>query len=134
MSTFLQDNPVVLFTLVCAGFIIVISAIFYTLYMNAKKGTEAIDQGIPATAKVLKVGHSESSGGGVDVNLTFEVMPPSGLPYTVTTVWTVEPLSISKIQEGSTVAIKINAKDHKEIYSMEDWAWALGQMHPDPKS
>jgi len=134
MSAFLGDNPGVIIALVCAGVAVLIFLIFYTLYLNAKKSKEAIDQGIPATAKVLKVGHSESSGGGVDVNLTLEVMPPSGLPYTVTTVWTVEPLSISKIQEGSTVAIKINAKDHKEIYSMETWVWALGQLPPDLNS
>ena len=83
---------------------------------------------IPASAKVLRVGDSDFSSGGIDVELTFEVTPPNGVPYQVTNNWSVEPLSISKVQPGSVLAVKIDAKNPKIIYSAEDWAWGNGQM------
>ena len=131
MFEFLRNNPMILTTSLCGVGLLAISILFYGMYRNAKKERDAIAQAIPATAKVIHIGHSESSAGGVDVNLTFEVMPPNGSPYRVKTIWSVEPLSVSKIQEGCIVALKIDAKDPQKLYSAENWAWALGQMPPD---
>ena len=131
MLEFLRNNPTIWISFIVAGFFLFVVLAFYMMYRGAKKETDAIAQATPASAKVVHLGRSESGGGGVDVNVTFEVSPPSGLPYQVKTIWTVEPLSVSKIQVGCTVALKIDAKDPQTLYSAEDWAWALGQMPPD---
>jgi len=131
MLEYLRSHSIIWQAFLCGGFALFVVLAFYRMSRVAKKETDAIAHGIPATATVVHVGHSESSSGGVDVNLTFEVMPPNAAPYKVKTIWSVEPLSVSKIQEGCTVALKIDAKDPQKLYSAEDWAWALGQMPPD---
>ena len=131
MLEFLRSNPAIWESAIVGGFVLFVILAFWQMARTAKKETDAIAQGIPATAKVIHVGHSESSSGGVDVNLTFEVTPPDGSVYKVKTIWSVEPLSVSKIQEGCTVALKIDANDPQKLYSLEDWAWALGQMPPN---
>jgi len=131
MLEFLRNNPTIWISFIVAGFFLFVVIAFYQMSRDAKKETDAIARGIPASAKVVHLGHSESSDGGVDVNVTFEVLPPNGSPYKVKTIWSVEPLSVSKIQEGCTVALKIDANDPQKLYSAEDWAWALGQMPPD---
>jgi hypothetical protein len=131
MLEFLFSYPTNVFSIAIGAVVLFLVFELWQSSRVAKKETDAIARGIPATAKVIHVGHSESSSGGVDVNLTFEVAPPGGPIYKVKTIWSVEPLSVSKIQEGCTVALKIDANDPQKLYSMEDWAWALGQMPPD---
>ncbi len=118
---------------ICALATLLVGMAFYRMYLDARKTRENIAKGIPATATVLHVGSSDASSDGIDVNLTLEVMPPGGAPYKLHTTWSVEPVSVSKIQPGCTVAIKIDAHDPKKVYSAEDWAWAMGQMPPSFK-
>jgi hypothetical protein len=116
-----------IFSLVCGLIVVVVALIFFGLYRNTQKDKAAVDQGLPATAKVLKVGQSETSRnyGTVTVNLALEVTPPSGVPYTLKQVWDVDPASIANIQEGRVLAIKVDARDPKRIYSTEPWARSL---------
>ncbi len=125
------SNPTLVTASVCLVGVLIVAVMFLGFYRDARKERNRIAQAIPATARVTHVGNSDTTGGGMDVDLTFEVTPPDGAPYTVKTTWSVEPLSISKIQPGCTVAIKIDAKDRHKLYSAENWAWALGQMRPD---
>jgi len=128
------SNPTLVTGSVCLLAVLLVAVMFWGFYRDARKERGRIAQAIPATARITRVGNSDTTNGGMDVDLTFEVTPPDGAPYTVKTTWSVEPLSVSKIQPGSTVAIKIDAKDPKKIYSAEKWAWALGQMRPDAGS
>ncbi len=122
-----MDQIAVLFTGgICLLAALLVGLAFYRMYLDAKKTREAIDQAIPATAKVLHVGASEASSDGIDIDLTVEVMPPMGAPYKVKATWSVEPVSVAKVQEGSLLAIKIDKKNPRKIYSAEDWAEFVG--------
>ncbi len=118
---------------ICAVAAILVGVAFYRMYLGAKRTRQAIAQAIPAEAKVLHVGNSDASSNGIDVNVTFEVMPPGGASYKVDTTWSVEPLSVARIQPGCTVAVRIDAQDRNKIYSAEDWAWGMGQEPPNAR-
>ncbi len=107
---------------VCLLTALLVGLAFYRMYLDAKKTREDIDQAIPATAKVLHVGASEASSDGIDIDLTIEVMPPFGAPYKVKATWSVEPVHVARIQEGSVLAIKIDKKNPRKIYSAEEGA------------
>lgn len=87
---------------------------------------------VPASARIIKLGHSIGNGtyGGRIVNITLEVIPTGAAPYEVKSIWCVEPLALQKVKAGDSLAIRIDAKDPKEIYSAEPWAWNLGKQLP----
>jgi len=130
MSDFLVGPNIGIFATVCGlGLFVFFAGIgLYGMYRTAKKDRNKVASAIPATAKVISVGDSDFSSGGIDVVVILEVTPPNGLPYQVTNNWSVEPLSISKIQEGCTLAVKIDTKNPKIIYPAEDWAWGNGKL------
>ena len=130
MLDFLVGPNIGLWAMLCGlGLFVLAAGIgFYGMYRTTKKGRSKVASAIPATAKVIQVGDSDISSGGIDVELTLEVTPPNGAPYQVINNWSVEPLSISKVQAGSILAVKIDAKNPKIIYSAENWAWGNGQM------
>ena len=103
------------------------------MYRTAKKGRNRVAKAIPAKARIIKIGHSSSSAnyGTVLVHLTFEVMPTNGSPYELDTEWSVEPASVSKLEEGKILNIKIDPKNPKTIFSAESWAQAMGQESVD---
>ena len=100
MLDFLVGSNIGIWALLCGlGLFVFFAGIgLYGMYRTAKKSRNKVDRAIPATAKVISVGNSDFSSGGIDVEVTFEVTPPNGVPYQVTNNWSVEPLSISKIQ------------------------------------
>ncbi len=108
-----------------------LALIFYRLYRVAQQGQEAFARAVPATATVLSIGDSSTANGygGVDVELRLQIMPFGRSPYKVRTVWSVEPAALSKIQPGSTVAIKIDRDHPRKIYSAEEWAESLDAPH-----
>jgi hypothetical protein len=114
----------------------------YGMYRTAHKERDGFASATPASARLVKIGRSYGSGstfrnsgnyGDVIVQLTFEVAPPSGPPYELTTEWSVEPASVSKLQEGQTFKIRIDAGNPKKIYSGETWAQAIGQEPIGPE-
>ncbi len=118
-----MDQIAILFTGgICLLAALLVGLAFYRMDLDAKKTRQDIDQAIPATAKVLHVGESEASSDGIDIDLTVEVMPPMGAPFKVKATWSVEPVSVPKVQEGSLLAIKIDKKNPRKIYSAEEWA------------
>ena len=130
MSDFLVGPYIGVFAMLCGlGFVLVIIAIlFYGMYRTAKKDRDQYASATPATAKVISLDDSDFSSGGIDVVLTLEVTPPNGVPYQVSNNWSVEPLSISKVQAGCVVPVRINTKNPKIIYPADDWAWGNGKM------
>ena len=97
---------------------------FYWMYRTAQNDRHKRKRAIKATAKILKISHSRistQSRGDVIVYLTLEVTPPTGAPYQVDTDWWIGAAAIPKVEVGRTVAIKIDAKDPKIIYSGERW-------------
>ena len=130
MSEFLVGPYIGVFAVLCGLglFGLIIGIAFYGMYRTAKKDRHKIASALPATAKVISVGDSDFSSGGIDVELTLEVLPPGGVPYQVTNNWSIEPLSISKIQAGSLLPVKIDAKNPKILYPDVDWAWGNGKM------
>ena len=125
--------PLQITALICGITALFLVIAFYMMYRTAKKGRNRVAKAIPATAKIIKIGHSSSSAnyGTVLVHLTFEVMPTSGSPYELDTEWSVEPASVSKLVEGKILNIKIDPKNPKTIFSSESWAQAMGQEPVD---
>jgi len=121
--------PLQIIALVCGITTLILVIVFYGMYRTAKKGRDQVAKAVPAKARIVKIGHSSTSKnyGDVLVHLTFEVMPANGTPYELATEWAVEPASISKLEEGKILKIKIDPKNPKIIFSSESWARALGQ-------
>ncbi len=130
MSDFLVGPYIGFFAMFCGLglFVFVAAILFYGMYRTAKKDRDHYANAIPATARVISVDDSDVSSGGIDLELTLEVTPPNGIPYQVSSNWSVEPLSISKIQAGSILPVKIDVKNPKIIYPVDDWAWGYGKM------
>jgi hypothetical protein len=56
-------------------------------------------------------------------------------PYELSTMWSIEPAAVPRVQAGQTFAIKVDPLDRTRIYSGETWAKSLGVMkHPIDKS
>jgi hypothetical protein len=98
--------------------------LFMWVRRRAAKRSVSIARATLATAKVISVGRSftSSTGGSVNVELTLEVVPPNGIPFQNTSRWYIEPMAMSKVQEGTTLAVKIDADNPSKIYSGETWA------------
>ncbi len=110
---------------VVAVFIVMVCA----AYLSGLKRRDDFRRATPATARILKVGKSYDSGtyGGYDVDLVLEVLPANAAPYELKTTWSVEPLAVSKLKQGDSLAIRISSKDPQKIYSAVDWAWSFYQ-------
>lgn len=76
-----------------------------------------------AQARILRANNSQTIGReSVKVDLLLEVMPPNSSSYQVSTTWLVDLSSLSQIQQGQTIQIKIDAKDSQQIYPSMEWA------------
>ena len=94
---------------------------------------EAFARSVPGTARVLKVGNSTPSRsyGAIVMDLLIQVQRSGVEPYELSTMWSVDPGSVSRMQPGQTLAIKVDPLDPSRIYSAETWARSLGVMkHP----
>lgn len=58
----------------------------------------------------------------VKVDLTLEVMPPNAASYQTSIAWLVDLASLSQIQQGQLIQVKIDSKDAQQIYPGGDWA------------
>jgi hypothetical protein len=97
-------------------------AYFFWLYITARNERRQRKRAIKASAKIIKIGHSRNTrDGDVIVYLTLEVTPPNGTPYMIDTDWFLGAAAIPKVEVGRIVAVKIDAKDPKKIYSAERW-------------
>jgi len=108
---------------VLLGAILFLVVAFYLMYRTAEGDRHRRKQATKATAKIIKIGHSRNSEytGEVIVHVTLEVTPPNGIPYEVDTEWWLNPTAIPKMEVGHTVAVKIDSKNPKIIYSAERW-------------
>ena len=97
---------------------------------NARRQREAFARSIPGVARVLKVAHSgpSRSYGAILMDLLIQVHRPGLEPYELSTMWSVEPGAVAKMQPGQTFAIRIDPQDRNRIYSGETWARSLGVM------
>lgn len=115
------------------GFFILLTIVLLILDYLGKVGKKNnYVRAVPASAKIIKVGRSMGNGtyGGLIVNITLEVIPTDAAPYQVKNVWCLEPLALAKVKAGDSVAIRIDPKHPKEVYSAELWAWNLGKQIP----
>lgn len=119
-----------IFAVILAVVALIVVFVFRGMAQSAQKVRDGFARAIPATAKVLRLHESinAESYDTVDVTVTFEVNPPDGAPYKVKTTWSIDPASVAKIQEGETVAIRIDPDDRRKIYSAETWAQSLELM------
>lgn len=78
----------------------------------------------PAKATVVQIGKSASRSRNTEavVKLRLEVRPPDAEAYAVTTAWQVPLANMSQLQQGQTVAVKIDADDSQIIYPNVSWA------------
>jgi len=117
-------------TTISIFFALAILAIFLKLILEAKGKQDAYARAVPATGRITEVGRSYNSGtwGGQDIDFSMEVIPPQAAPYSVKVTWSIEPLSLTKIKAGNEIAIRIDRRDAKKIYSAEQWAWSWSQI------
>jgi hypothetical protein len=97
---------------------------------RAQRERDAFQRAIPGVARVLKVGNSTPSRsyGAYVMDLLIQVHRPGLEPYELSTMWSVQPGSVAKMQAGQTFAIKIDPQNREKIYSGESWAHSLGVM------
>ena len=102
--------------------IAVITGLFlYRSYVVAEADRKRRKGAVRASAQIIQVGHSRSSEkyGDIVVDMVLEITPPKGTPYQLNVRWRVKPASASKVQVGSSLAIKIDANNPQSIYSAE---------------
>jgi len=113
-------NGLVTIGLTLLGIVLFIGAMFFLMYRSAGANRNRRKQAAKATARIVKVGHSSNTSyGKISVFLTIEVSPPTGAPYQVATEWWVNPADASKLEEGRSIAVRIDAKNPQVIYSAE---------------
>jgi len=98
---------------------------------------QAFARSVPGTARVLKVANSTPSRsyGTIVMDLLIQVQRSGVEPYELSTMWSVEPGYVRRMQAGQSFAIKVDPLDSNRIYSAEKWAHSLGVMkHPINKS
>jgi hypothetical protein len=97
---------------------------------NARRQREAYERAVPALARVLKVAGSTPSRsyGAILMDLLIQVHRPGVEPYALSTIWSVEPGAVGRMQAGQTFSIKIDPENLNKIYSGETWARSLGVM------
>lgn len=88
----------------------------------------AYERAVPGMARVLKVGNATPSRsyGAVVVDLLIQVQRNGVEPYELSTMWSVEPGAVAKMQAGQTFAIKVDPLNRTRVYSGEAWARSLG--------
>lgn len=105
---------------------VVIGVILFVRMANrdAARREARVKSALPADAKVVQVGRSQTlkNQGTVVVRLRLEIHRPEQSPYQATTAWEVGPAHIPKIQEGQSVAVKIDQDDPNIIYPRVSWA------------
>ena len=101
--------------------IFLVGLFFFGFYLIAQADRKRRKQAVKASAQIVQVGHSRSSEkyGDIVVDLSLEITPPNGVPYQSKVKWRVKPASASKVQVGSSLAIKIDPKNPQSIYSAE---------------
>jgi hypothetical protein len=78
----------------------------------------------PAQAKVIQIGKSVAQvrNGTTIVKLRLDVLPPGAAPFGATTVWEIQQGSLSQIQPGQVLAVRIDPDDAQRIYPNVGWA------------
>ena len=97
---------------------------------RARRDREAFARSVPGIARVLKVGNSTPSRsyGAMIIDLLVQVHRSGVEPYELSTIWSIEPAAVPKVQVGHTLAIKVDPLNPNKIYSAEPWAHNLGVM------
>ncbi len=106
------------------------------LSKRAREEREPYDRAVLGVARVLKVANTTPSRsyGAILMDLLVQVHRPGVEPYELSTMWSVQPGAVAKMQVGQTFAVKIDPLDRNRIYSAETWAHSLGVMkHPISK-
>ncbi len=95
---------------------------------QAQRDRDAYARAVPGTARVLKIGKTtpSKSYGATLMDLLVEVRRNGVEPYELSMIWSVQPGSLSKMQVGETLAVKVDPLDRNKIYSEEQWAHSLG--------
>lgn len=103
---------------------------FSMLRERARRDREAFDRAIPGVARVLKVANTTPSRsfGAIIMDLLIQVQRPGVAPYELSTMWSVQPGAVSRLQVGQTFAVKIDPLNRDKIYSGETWTHSLGVM------
>ncbi|HEX8990218.1 MAG TPA: hypothetical protein VF784_00940 [Anaerolineales bacterium] len=97
---------------------------------RARRDREAFDRAVPGVARVLKVANTTPSRsyGGIIMDLLIQVHRPGVAPYELSTMWSVQPGEVSRLQVGQSFAVKIDPLNRDKIYSGETWTHSLGVM------
>jgi hypothetical protein len=100
------------------------------LRSRALRDRESYDRSVPGVARVLKIGKTTASRsyGAMVMDLLLQLHRSGVEPYELSTIWSVEPSAVPKVQVGQTFAVKIDPLDRTKIYSAEKWARSLGVM------
>lgn len=119
-----MDLPLLSTVIVLAIIGVGVALFWRKVSRDVAKMEARIEGAVPAKAKVVAVGRSwtQKNRGSVMIRLRLEVYPPEGEPYQVRATWEVDPASIPKVQEGQTVAVKIDRENSQIIFPRVSWA------------
>lgn len=124
--------------LVAAALLLVFGAVAaFVVYaaLRGKREREALvgrkARARPGRARVLSATTKQTTSGNqvvTDVYLTLEIETPSG-PVVGKAVWTVDPLHMDKLREGSSVDVLVDADVPQRVYPAVAW---VSQSGMDP--
>jgi hypothetical protein len=100
------------------------------LFNHARRDQQAFARSVPGVARVLKVGKVTPSRayGAIIMDVLIQVHRSGVEAYELSTIWSVEPGAVTRMQAGQTLAIKVDPLSPERIYSAESWAHSLGVM------
>jgi hypothetical protein len=81
-------------------------------------------QGTPARATVVQSRSIAAmpGRGSAAIEITLEVEAPVGAKYQAKTMWEIDLVSLSRVQPGQVLMIKIDPQEPGTIYPGESWA------------
>ncbi len=109
---------------------VVVLWVLRALSSLAARDRESFARSVPGTARVLKVANTTPSRsyGAIVMDLLIQVHRSGVEPYELSTMWSVDPGAVPRMQAGQIFAIKVDPLDRNRIYSAEKWARSLGGM------
>lgn len=112
-----------------AAAVIVVGGMNY-LRERARRDWAPYDRAVPGVARVLKIANTTPSRsyGTIVMDLLIQVHRNGVEPYELSTMWSVEPGAVPRMQVGSMFAVKVDPLDRNRVYSGETWAHSLGVM------
>jgi len=122
--------------------IVILSVVVFVIFSVVRGTNKAVEIGtemraevgarmaraLPAQATIVQAQTIVAipAQGKAAIALTLDIASPSGERYQARSKWEVDLVSLSRVQAGQSVAVKIDAQDKNWIFPGESWARPYG--------